>query len=876
MMRRFVRAWGVAAAMLALAAMRSAGEDKPFVDCTPVELARAVPELAGTQFAESQEGLEAVLRPAGEKLRDMLAKLADVYASEQIHEIRTEDPAGASGREEEFRYLIRTLAEGAPEPFAEGRLDPKTGAEPEPNPQPQFLVIGHFYKLVRFWLPQFKEQSRFRLVGRWSGKGHDYSLVAFAQKPDAMEPQSHIALGGGSTAPVQGIAWIDVAANRLARLRVDLLGRPEGFPLAGLTTDMRLAEVRFSALGSVLWLPATVTVEGRYAAGVLHSVHRYTDYRLGGLSGAAGAGNPAGVILGGITMTEDAYELLDRGVSLLQEKEPAEAVVALRDAVRLNPNLAPAGFQLAAALRASGDAPGAIAELRAALQRVPDSGPAHNLMGILLFEHGDPAGAVPELRAGAKLQPKDANVRFNLAQALEKTGDTKAALAEYKAATDLAPDNARFKAQYERLVSAAARVAQPETAAPTIKVEVRQVLVPVIVTDKEGHHVTGLKQADFRVFEDGVEQKISAFSVEDASLPAAPAPAPAPAPAAPAKAAGGEHTTTPPPAVPVRRTYLICIDTVHTAFASLTRIRESLAKMFRQQRAGDSQYVVLSLGNSVEMVHAPTTDPELVLQAVESKDFQKTFLASRKSSVEADLREYRQELEDARQACDSGDPSCNSRKTRLPAQANHLAQQDRILAMAFLDQFKALVQELAKHGGRRTVILFSDGFGMVPGKEAWELLGIYFPEIPESGLRSLDRMTDLEPVLRLAANNNIPVYTIDARGLYTSPFFDAANGGMTARLAPAVMSIMNRNAADAGDTLSEIAGATGGTAFQNSNDMLGGLERAVADGRQYYMLAYVPSNSQNDGKFRRITVQLRDTKLLISAKRGYWATESAR
>jgi VWFA-related protein len=135
-------------------------------------------------------------------------------------------------------------------------------------------------------------------------------------------------------------------------------------------------------------------------------------------------------------------------------------------------------------------------------------------------------------------------------------------------------------------------------------------------------------------------------------------------------------------------------------------------------------------------------------------------------------------------------------------------------------------------------------------------------------------MTDLEPVLRLAANNNIPVYTIDARGLYTSPFFDAANGGVTARLGPAVMSIMNRNAADAGDTLSEIAGATGGTAFQNSNDMLGGLERAVADGRQYYMLAYVPSNSQDDGKFRRIAVQLRDTKLLISAKRGYWATES--
>jgi hypothetical protein len=31
----------------------------------------------------------------------------------------------------------------------------------------------------------------------------------------------------------------------------------------------------------------------------------------------------------------------------------------------------------------------------------------------------------------------------------------------------------------------------------------------------------------------------------------------------------------------------------------------------------------------------------------------------------------------------------------------------------------------------------------------------------------------MEPVLQLAANSNIPVYTIDSRGLYTSPYFDA-------------------------------------------------------------------------------------------------------
>ena len=46
----------------------------------------------------------------------------------------------------------------------------------------------------------------------------------------------------------------------------------------------------------------------------------------------------------------------------------------------------------------------------------------------------------------------------------------------------------------------------PGTQAPAIKVQVQQVLVPVVVTDRKGHFITDLKASDFQVFEDGVEQ----------------------------------------------------------------------------------------------------------------------------------------------------------------------------------------------------------------------------------------------------------------------------------------------------------------------------------------------------------------------------------
>ncbi|HEX4543830.1 MAG TPA: VWA domain-containing protein [Candidatus Acidoferrum sp.] len=49
---------------------------------------------------------------------------------------------------------------------------------------------------------------------------------------------------------------------------------------------------------------------------------------------------------------------------------------------------------------------------------------------------------------------------------------------------------------------------------PRLIITVNQVVVPVIVKDGGGHLVPGLNKADFRIFEDNVEQKIAAFSAE--------------------------------------------------------------------------------------------------------------------------------------------------------------------------------------------------------------------------------------------------------------------------------------------------------------------------------------------------------------------------
>jgi tetratricopeptide (TPR) repeat protein len=441
---RFAWLWIVPAlAVLGAAAPQGArpAAIKPFVECNSDELTHAVPELAGMQFDSNQDRLDGLLAATGEDLAGMFAGLVDIAATEQIHEMRFEDGMSEASRRETYRYLVRLLGKSSLEPFDELRAEPGTGA-PAPAPAAGFLVISHFENLLRYLLPQYREELRFRYLGRAQSAGQDSWLVAFAQHADSTQLHSHVGLRDGRHALLQGLVWIDVASHRIMRLRMDLLERIEGFPFETLTADIAVVPVNFPRIGEVFWLPARVTVHGRYAGGEPHSVHRYSEYRL---YGSEDAGIPAMAV----SSADDPWELLDRSISLAGESKPAESIALLREALRLNPEMAAARYHLAGTLRETGDLAGAEAELREALRHSPNIGPAHNFLGILLFKRGDVAGAAAELRVSAQLQPKDATVHFNLAQVLENA-DPSAALDEYRMAATLAPDNAAFKARYEK------------------------------------------------------------------------------------------------------------------------------------------------------------------------------------------------------------------------------------------------------------------------------------------------------------------------------------------------------------------------------------------------------------------------------------------
>jgi len=421
----------------------------------------------------------------------------------------------------------------------------------------------------------------------------------------------------------------------------------------------------------------------------------------------------------------------------------------------------------------------------------------------------------------------------------------------------------------------------------TIKVEVRQVLVPVVVTDKKGHHVIGLKASDFQVLEDGVAQQVVAFSTEAEGAaqlfqPEPTAAGPPPAPPSP------KSPVEPNPAP--RRTYLMCVDTLNSAFASFSQVRSALQRLFQQERSSDSQYAIVALGREPLIVQNLTRDPAGVLAAISSKELTRAIQQSESTNLAQQERELTTMLADYCQRCSCAGtalPSsqgsggtgqiCMGKWARIEMWAGAAAQERTALLRSFLRDLRALVEQVARQPGKRALVLISDGFNLRPGRDLFGIMAAYSRDQGVLLKNPGDYMgPEMHEIVRLATARDVTFYTLDSRGLYTpmSAGFDASDEPQITRmlvLLPEVQQEKETMALESQDALTELAAATGGVFVRNTNDLARGMQQALADGREYYLLAYVPTNRATDGKFREIKVELKDKNFLVRAKRGYWA-----
>ena len=71
--------------------------------------------------------------------------------------------------------------------------------------------------------------------------------------------------------------------------------------------------------------------------------------------------------------------------------------------------------------------------------------------------------------------------------------------------------------------------------------------------------------------------------------------------------------------------------------------------------------------------------------------------------------------------------------------------------------------------------------------------------------------------------------------------------------------------------LRDLAESTGGFLVAETNDLRPGLERVMADLREYHEVGYVPTNPKADGRWRAISVKVSRPGVVVRTRRGYYA-----
>ena len=253
---------------------------KTFVDMSPADLARTIPELKRLESAKNQDLLPQILKRAGDEVAAFFDDFQNTTSTEEVTSmVDSGFKAGDFHSYAKYNYVALAEAGGEKDRLREFRADDK-GAPVKPDPGRSVVTVG-FISMMEHLHPDFQPDSRFLYLGREEMEDANTYVVAFAQRPSVARRVTRIQfLGQDEIAFWQGIVWIDPVTFRIRRLRSDVQVPPKHVGMLRATTEILYSEVSFQQGGTKLWLPREVTVTGQLNQYRYRNLHRYSDYRL--------------------------------------------------------------------------------------------------------------------------------------------------------------------------------------------------------------------------------------------------------------------------------------------------------------------------------------------------------------------------------------------------------------------------------------------------------------------------------------------------------------------------------------------------------------------------------------------------------------------
>ncbi len=344
--------------------------------------------------------------------------------------------------------------------------------------------------------------------------------------------------------------------------------------------------------------------------------------------------------------------------------------------------------------------------------------------------------------------------------------------------------------------SPAPQNAQAGQTAPSFNAVARAVVLDIAVADGGGHAVKGLKQSDFTVVEDGAPQTLKSFEEHTLAAVSNVDRAKLPANTFTNDVAGSKGSAS----------TIILLDALDTNIQAQMFAYEQVSNYIKHVPAGTSM-AVFQLDEGMHLVQGPTSDPQVLLDAIKSKRSQPRL-----------------------GFCESRRPDCQRRRHEI-----------------LVASMRELGRYLAGIPGRKNLVWF---VGVVPHE-------IYGSGIGNPFRDRFEFVDDFNQTSDLLTLSRVAVYPVDARGLI------APSGGGNSHLGLRV--------AYQDDSLQRVAEATGGKAFYNTNGLKDAIAEVVDTGSNYYTVSYTPTNNDWNGEFRNIKVELDKRGYTLEYRHGYRA-----
>jgi VWFA-related protein len=408
-----------------------------------------------------------------------------------------------------------------------------------------------------------------------------------------------------------------------------------------------------------------------------------------------------------------------------------------------------------------------------------------------------------------------------------------------------------------------------------VRINSELVQTDVMVFDKGGKFVDGLKAEQFELAVDGKPQAVSFFEQvtagtfdEEAQL-----------------AAARGHARTDRAGASVLpldrgRLFILFLDDLHVAPGDMTRARDAMLRFIDDEMGQNDEAAIFTSSGQLGFLQQMMDDKGVLRLAI--KRLASRYFDGRESGEQTPMNEYQAYAIDhndralldyfidqlakerrmvlpprtrgavALRPGTSGQPtSTNQLEQIVRSRARQLVQQASAVTKNSLTSLENVVRTASPLPGRKVLFFISDGF--------------YIDTQNSTALEDLRRIGDA------AARSGTVIYSVDAHGLNTSPLIPDASTKAPFDPGNQLAAANSASLTAYQEPLHTLAVETGGRALLDTNDLVAGVKQAVRETSHYYLLAWKPeSEPEHGGKFRHIEVRVKDRPdLEVRFRRGY-------